>query len=326
MNYYSQGSSPGWSWGVRSPIVQSLRRKRWVMTQPASSSASTVRITPAANSYRTISQGPNNRNLPPNANDIDSYNQRINQLNNNNNNQADVVNNQINAANNNQGGRINIDSLMGMPTPSMRTTNHNPSHDDSGANYDYDRADYQQAMANSGVYSTLSNDPITSQPQGPLTPASMLRSGGAAGTMFGNFMNNFMTCVRSNPVKAHDGNIWMKTAGEADGRIFPYGTFHKCLIGHAIQCTDKCKLLLSEGTETELDDCNCEKKGAPVNPYGSNSQIPHSSYSQGNNNQQNGGSYNSIYSNENNGPLYPQTFFNTGQSSLSDILEAASGK
>ena len=44
----------------------------------------------------------------------------------------------------------------------------------------------------------------------------------------------------SGPQGGHDANAWIKTPGEADGRMFDAGDYNPCLLGHAVECSETC--------------------------------------------------------------------------------------
>jgi len=64
-------------------------------------------------------------------------------------------------------------------------------------------------------------------------------------------------CMRkSSTNKAQDANVWLKTPGLSDGRMFGYGSYHSCLIGHNVQCDDTCPMLRYDGWSNE-QYCQC---------------------------------------------------------------------
>ena len=48
--------------------------------------------------------------------------------------------------------------------------------------------------------------------------------------------------------------------GEADGRMYESGTFHECLLGHAVECSDTCPQYVpkSGGEFERSDSCLCD--------------------------------------------------------------------
>jgi len=50
-----------------------------------------------------------------------------------------------------------------------------------------------------------------------------------------------------------DGFAWLKPLGEADGRLYPAGEYHECLIEHQIECDDTCP----ENERVALPQCRC---------------------------------------------------------------------
>lgn len=65
-------------------------------------------------------------------------------------------------------------------------------------------------------------------------------------------------CMRKEPVTVHDANVWIKAPGEADGRLYAYGTFHKCLMGHTLTCGEECRLILNSDYE-DRSNCRCDR-------------------------------------------------------------------
>jgi cellulose synthase/poly-beta-1,6-N-acetylglucosamine synthase-like glycosyltransferase len=41
----------------------------------------------------------------------------------------------------------------------------------------------------------------------------------------------------------YDGNFWVKIPGESDGRLYPAGEYHSCLMGHNIPCSSECPMI-----------------------------------------------------------------------------------
>lgn len=63
---------------------------------------------------------------------------------------------------------------------------------------------------------------------------------GAEDDYYGEYDPAVLECLSNNPNGGHDGNAWIKTPGEADGRVYDSGTFHECLLRHTIECDDTC--------------------------------------------------------------------------------------
>lgn len=57
---------------------------------------------------------------------------------------------------------------------------------------------------------------------------------------YGDYDPSVIECLSNDPSGGHDANCWIKTPGEADGRIYASGTFHECLLEHSIECSDQC--------------------------------------------------------------------------------------
>ncbi|CAG5082550.1 Oidioi.mRNA.OKI2018_I69.PAR.g10154.t1.cds [Oikopleura dioica] len=67
--------------------------------------------------------------------------------------------------------------------------------------------------------------------------------------------NNRMRCKsKSSKMNYHDAYFWARAPGESDGRLFPAGSVHKCLLNHKLTCDGSCPLITSV-------PCTCS--GAP---------------------------------------------------------------
>merc|ERR1712227_794563 len=55
---------------------------------------------------------------------------------------------------------------------------------------------------------------------------------------YGDYDPAVLECLSNDPSGGHDANCWIKTPGEADGRLYASGTFHECLLEHNIECSD----------------------------------------------------------------------------------------
>ena len=67
--------------------------------------------------------------------------------------------------------------------------------------------------------------------------------------------NNRMRCLaKSSKMNYHDAYFWARAPGESDGRLFPAGSVHKCLLSHGLTCDGSCPLITSV-------PCTCS--GAP---------------------------------------------------------------
>jgi len=69
-----------------------------------------------------------------------------------------------------------------------------------------------------------------------------------------------LECLANDPSGGHDANAWIKTPGEADGRMYDSGTFHECLLGHSVECSDSCPQYVpkSNGEFDRSDSCYCD--------------------------------------------------------------------
>lgn len=56
-----------------------------------------------------------------------------------------------------------------------------------------------------------------------------------------------------------DAYAWVKTPGEADGRLFPSGEYHPCLEGHNQDCSDSCPQYVPKiaGIFQRTKSCEC---------------------------------------------------------------------
>ena len=57
-----------------------------------------------------------------------------------------------------------------------------------------------------------------------------------------------------------DAYAWIKTLGESDGRLYPAGTYHPCLLNHFTECTDLCPQFVPKvsGKLQRPDSCLCQ--------------------------------------------------------------------
>ena len=49
-----------------------------------------------------------------------------------------------------------------------------------------------------------------------------------------------LECITTSQNGGQDATAWIKTPGEADGRMYDAGSYHPCLLGHAVECSDMC--------------------------------------------------------------------------------------
>lgn len=66
-----------------------------------------------------------------------------------------------------------------------------------------------------------------------------------------------LSCISG--MGGHDGNAWVKTPGEADGRMYNSGVYQPCLLGHSIECTDQCPQYIPKFGEDfqRVESCQC---------------------------------------------------------------------
>nr|BAJ65324.1 cellulose synthase [Molgula tectiformis] len=67
-------------------------------------------------------------------------------------------------------------------------------------------------------------------------------------------------CVSKEGETGLDGYAWIKTPGESDGRLFNSGTYHPCLLGHPIECTETCPQYIPKlnGEFQRQESCGCK--------------------------------------------------------------------
>ena len=65
-------------------------------------------------------------------------------------------------------------------------------------------------------------------------------------------------CV-TNEATGLDAYAWVKTPGESDGRMFPAGTYHPCLLNHFNECSDTCPQYVPKvsGEFQRPEQCTC---------------------------------------------------------------------
>jgi len=72
-----------------------------------------------------------------------------------------------------------------------------------------------------------------------------------------SFKSTMRNCMaRKSNVVAHDANLWIKTPGESDGRMYRYGVFRNCLLDHTIPCDDTCQMFV-QGDKDRDPSCQC---------------------------------------------------------------------
>lgn len=66
-------------------------------------------------------------------------------------------------------------------------------------------------------------------------------------------------CVAPEGEDGLDAFAWVKTPGESDGRMYPAGTFHPCLLSHLIECSDNCPQYVPKlsGEFQRSESCMC---------------------------------------------------------------------
>lgn len=91
--------------------------------------------------------------------------------------------------------------------------------------------------------------------------------GGDAGSDYGDYYADYgaydtgvIQCLTGDPSGGHDANAWVKTPGEADGRLYSSGTFHECLLQHSIECSDQCPQYVPKinGEFERPSGCTCD--------------------------------------------------------------------
>ncbi len=91
--------------------------------------------------------------------------------------------------------------------------------------------------------------------------------GDAGGSDYGDYYADYgaydtgvIQCLTGDPSGGHDANAWVKTPGEADGRLYSSGTFHECLLQHSIECSDQCPQYVPKinGEFERPSGCTCD--------------------------------------------------------------------
>lgn len=229
------GLPPGWSWGTKS----SPRQKRWSPDFNPPSHSPQPSQQPSyfivRNSQPPIRQA-TNRQAPNQQQNPEQYNQWINQM-------------------GNGGGSHGSPQQGSIPQSQPQNPNH---HQPSNGN---SRSYYNDLAAPTGkVPISVITAPSRTQP----TRNVKLRAVQEALGIFRRKTTQRFRCLRKEAVSVHDGNVWIMTPGESDGRLFEYGTHHKCLIGHTKQCDERCRLAISPGQRPA--SCGCDRSNAPLIP------------------------------------------------------------
>ena len=83
--------------------------------------------------------------------------------------------------------------------------------------------------------------------------------GGYDDYYYGDYDPSVLKCLELDVSGGHDANCWVKTPGEADGRMYASGTFHECLLSHSIECSDSCPQYVPKvnGEFERPDNCVC---------------------------------------------------------------------
>ena len=92
-----------------------------------------------------------------------------------------------------------------------------------------------------------------------------VRSSKVAEEYLQSFKSKIRSCMaRKSHLTAHDANVWIKTPGESDGRMYRYGIFRKCLIDHSIPCDDACKMFVQADLDRDRS-CQCGESESGLN-------------------------------------------------------------
>lgn len=201
--------------------------------------------------------------------------------------------------------------------PQSQPRNYQPSNGDR-TNY------YNDLAAPTGkVPISAITDPTRKQP----TRNVKLRAVQEALAIFRKKTMQRSRCLRQEAVIVHDGNVWIMTAGESDGRLFEYGTHHKCLVGHRKQCDERCRLAVSPGQRSV--SCGCDRSDSSINPYSRQPTQPSNNFNDGlfaQNNENSPASNNSPFQGNSqvlyaSNPIEPRSGpVQTGPPSLEDLL------
>merc|ERR1712150_114595 len=82
---------------------------------------------------------------------------------------------------------------------------------------------------------------------------------GSYGGAYGTGLGASDAICKTDEITGLDAYCWIKTPGEADGRLFASGTYHPCLQGHTQDCTETCPQYVPKiaGNFQRLQSCEC---------------------------------------------------------------------
>nr|XP_002119579.1 uncharacterized protein LOC100181482 [Ciona intestinalis] len=85
-----------------------------------------------------------------------------------------------------------------------------------------------------------------------------VRTVAEASEMLRSFRSRLRRCATKPKFAGNDANLWLKTPGESDGRLYPYGTFRSCLLEHAQGCDDSCQMNQQRDSNQRPQQCQCD--------------------------------------------------------------------
>nr|XP_039271684.1 uncharacterized protein LOC120346095 [Styela clava] len=260
------GLPPGWSWGIK----LAPRQKRWTPeASPVRPTQQQQQTNPPGSGSEVIRMP--SGNPPDPGTNPEAYNQYINNMRNNG---AHSQNSMVNF-----GGQP---GSIAQPQPN----NHQPSNANHNNNNNGGprRNGYNDLAMPSGRVPIKAIQPA---PTKTTFRSVQLRTKEEALAIFRRKTMMRGKCIRLEAVRVHDANVWIKAPGEADGRLYTFGTYHKCLLGHSQPCAEECRLITH--AEQRSSNCGCEQTNDGPNSRNTNQ------------NQQQGGS------NQNPGVFFPES-------------------
>ena len=255
--FFVQGQFPGWAWGSQRAI-RAPRLKRWINQlgssadnyepKKVSKDQSNFSPKPSRTIIRTTTPDPVDRNDPNWA--VNQYNNLINSRKNNhagNNNNNNIDNNHP-AANNH-----NFMQNNNNPFPNYNR-NSNPQRNNQKPNPPKRRPFKNNVPQRQ---TTAESQNLESIPDTNVGVGGKVRNLEVASEYLQSFKANIRSCMgRKSNVVAHDANVWIKTPGESDGRMYRYGVFRNCLLDHSIPCDDTCQMFVQANIDRD-PSCQC---------------------------------------------------------------------
>lgn len=113
----------------------------------------------------------------------------------------------------------------------------------------------------------------------PTVKEVKLRTVQEALAIFRNKVSRRARCLQKESLSVHDANVWIKTAGESDGRLYEYGTHHKCLLGHTKLCDKDCRLVVHRDQRSPM--CGCDRTTAVISQNSRQPTQPSNNFNRG---------------------------------------------